>query len=73
VVNWLFRIRWAFYAKTFDAASTMRTLAGRARACGPLRAIVRPFHDEGGKGNKPLLIKSQLRPDPLRSIKRSTL
>jgi hypothetical protein len=24
-----------------------------------------PFHDEGGKGNKPLLVKFQLRPDPL--------
>ena len=59
------RIRWASTPRASTAASTIRTPAGRAAACGHRAATARRGSTEGGKGMKPMAVHFQLRPDPL--------
>ena len=47
------------------AASTIRTPAGRAAACGRSSGDRAPWLVEGGKGSSPMAVHFQLRPDPL--------
>ena len=58
-------IRSASTPSGWTAASTIRTAAGRAAACGRPTARARRSIIETGKGTRPKVVKFQLRPDPL--------
>ena len=54
-----------FFAKGADGRIDDRMPDGRARVSGRTYGNRTPFHNEGGKGTKPKVVKLQLRPDPL--------
>ena len=57
--------RWASMPRVSMGASTIRTPAGRAAACGAPTATARRGCRRRGKGSKPRAVHIQLRPDPL--------
>ena len=59
------RIRSASTPRASTAASTIRTPAGRAAACGRRNGDRTPWLMEGGKGRSRMAVHFQLRPDPL--------
>jgi hypothetical protein len=54
-----------FYAKGFDGRIDDPNGGWKARGLWASSGDRTPFHMEGGKGNKPLAVHFQLRPDPL--------
>jgi len=65
MVNLVVPYPMGFYAKTFDGRIDDANGGWKGKGVWASSGNRTPFHDEGGKGNKPLLIKFQLRPDPL--------
>jgi hypothetical protein len=65
MVNMVVPYPMGFYAKTFDGRIDDANGGWKGKGVWASSGNRTPFHQEGGKGNKPLLVKFQLRPDPL--------
>ena len=54
-----------FYAKWMDARVDDEAAGWKGKGLWATTSTRTPFHMEGGKGTRPKVVKSQLRPDPL--------
>jgi hypothetical protein len=65
MVNLVVPYPMGFYAKTMDGRIDDPNAGWKGRGIWATTGNRTPFHDEGGKGSPPKIVKFQLRPDPL--------
>ncbi len=65
MLNFVVPYPMGFYAKTFDGRIDDPNGGWKGRGIWASAGNRTPFHVEGGKGNRPKVVKIQLRPDPL--------
>ena len=65
MVNLVVPYPMGFYAKTMDGRIDDPNAGWKGRGIWATTGNRTPFHDEGGKGTTPKIVKFQLRPDPL--------
>jgi hypothetical protein len=65
MVNLVVPYPMGFFAKTMDGRIDDPNAGWKGRGIWASTGNRTPFHDEGGKGERPKIVKFQLRPDPL--------
>jgi len=65
MVNLVVPYPMGFFAKTMDGRIDDANAGWKGRGIWASTGNRTPFHDEGGKGERPKIVKFQLRPDPL--------
>jgi hypothetical protein len=65
MINFVVPYPAGFYAKGMDGRIDDANAGWKGRGMWSTSGNRTPFHDEGGKGNRPRVVKFQLRPDPL--------